>query len=311
MHMAHAHSASGLYPMRLVTRLTGLSADTIRAWERRHGAVTPSRSSGNTRRFTADEVRRLLLLKEATEVGHSIRTIAPLGLSELEGLVERQSAPLEVVSTGTEGASENIRELRRAYLGALSRFEVRRGFDLLMRGATFLDRHTFVFEIVLPLFAEVRDRWPAPAPGSVQERLVSDQVRAVLMTLLRLSPPPTTATRVLLATLEGQHHVGELLVAGLLASAHGKDPVHVGSGMSVDDIEWAVKMSRAHVLFLATVSELNAKDFGHLAALSDGLRPDVQVWCSIPSGHPLVSKVEMDAYFHDFENFVDALKGLS
>ncbi|MDH3656115.1 MAG: MerR family transcriptional regulator [Myxococcales bacterium] len=32
---------SGLYPMRVVSRLTGLSADTIRVWERRYGAVQP------------------------------------------------------------------------------------------------------------------------------------------------------------------------------------------------------------------------------------------------------------------------------
>lgn len=73
--------------MRLVTRLTGLSADTIRAWERRYAAIEPRRSAGNTRRFSAEDVRRLVLLRDATARGHSISSIAKLSIDELERLV--------------------------------------------------------------------------------------------------------------------------------------------------------------------------------------------------------------------------------
>ena len=47
------------YPMRVVTRLTGLTADTIRVWERRYGAVRPERTQGNVRRYSSSEIRRL------------------------------------------------------------------------------------------------------------------------------------------------------------------------------------------------------------------------------------------------------------
>jgi DNA-binding transcriptional MerR regulator len=40
---------SGLYPMRVAARLTGLTADTIRVWERRYGVVDPDRTEGNKR----------------------------------------------------------------------------------------------------------------------------------------------------------------------------------------------------------------------------------------------------------------------
>ena len=73
----------GEYSMRVVTRMTGLSADTIRAWERRYGAVVPARTDGNTRRYSASDVRRLGLLKEATDRGHRIGDIAKLSEGEL------------------------------------------------------------------------------------------------------------------------------------------------------------------------------------------------------------------------------------
>ena len=34
----------GLYPMRVVVQLTDLNAETIRAWQRRYGAIKPRRS---------------------------------------------------------------------------------------------------------------------------------------------------------------------------------------------------------------------------------------------------------------------------
>ena len=44
-------AGEGLYPMRVVARLTGLPADTIRAWEKRYGVVRPSRTDGRARRY--------------------------------------------------------------------------------------------------------------------------------------------------------------------------------------------------------------------------------------------------------------------
>ena len=50
-----------VYQIGTVSTLTGLDAHTIRAWERRYGAVTPERSPGGTRRYSAQDVARLRL----------------------------------------------------------------------------------------------------------------------------------------------------------------------------------------------------------------------------------------------------------
>ncbi|MEM7676216.1 MAG: MerR family transcriptional regulator [Myxococcota bacterium] len=312
MYKARAEETAGLYPMRMVTQLTGLSADTIRAWERRHGAVTPSRSAGNTRRFTADEVRRLVLLREATEGGHSIRSIAPLDVGELERLVDQREVPLHVVSDSQNASpGSGLRALCQAYLGALARFDTRRAFDLLMRGATFLDRKMFVFEVVLPIYREVKDRWSQPPLGSSQENVFGGQLRAVLMTLLRLSPPATGSPRLLMTTIEGHSEENRLLVAALLATAMAYDPVFIGPSRPNPEIEWAVRMSRADVLVLSARWEFTPDDLNRFTELSDHLRPGVEVWCGLRARHPLISAVPMDVFFHDYGRFLDALQGLS
>lgn len=77
------------YQIGTVASLTGLDPHTIRAWERRHGAVRPRRTPGGTRLYDDMDVVRLQLLKALTECGEPIRTAALLSDEELRSRLER------------------------------------------------------------------------------------------------------------------------------------------------------------------------------------------------------------------------------
>jgi len=66
-----------------VSRLTGIPSDTLRIWERRYNAVTPSRTPQNRRRYSRDDVSRLLLIKQLVELGEPVGTIIHLPEAEL------------------------------------------------------------------------------------------------------------------------------------------------------------------------------------------------------------------------------------
>jgi hypothetical protein len=72
-------------------RLAGVRADTLRAWERRYGAVGPETSGGGHRLYSAEDVARIALLKQLVDLGHAIGSIARLPLPELRALRERES----------------------------------------------------------------------------------------------------------------------------------------------------------------------------------------------------------------------------
>ena len=74
------------YPIRAVSRLTGIGIDTLRAWERRHSAVTPIRDDRG-RMYTDADIARLRLLRGAVEQGHSIGRLAGLTDAELRHLL--------------------------------------------------------------------------------------------------------------------------------------------------------------------------------------------------------------------------------
>ena len=90
------------HPMAVVTRRTGLGADVIRAWERRHRAVEPARSPGNHRLYTDDDIRRLLLIRQALEAGWHIGQVASLSDPEIEKQFPRLQ-PCRVVIETTDG----------------------------------------------------------------------------------------------------------------------------------------------------------------------------------------------------------------
>jgi DNA-binding transcriptional MerR regulator len=76
------------YSIGTVADLVGLEPHTLRAWERRYGAVRPARSAGGTRRYGDAQLARLRLLKALADCGEPIRLTAGLSDDELRRRVE-------------------------------------------------------------------------------------------------------------------------------------------------------------------------------------------------------------------------------
>ena len=89
------------YPLRTAARLTGLSPERLRDWERRHGVVEPLRTPGGTRRYSTEDLERLRLLKAAVDAGNRISQVARL---ELGLLMAALWAPAPIRSTSASSS---------------------------------------------------------------------------------------------------------------------------------------------------------------------------------------------------------------
>lgn len=79
----------------MTSLLSGVSADCIRAWERRYGAIVPDRDKGR-RIFDDEDVTRLLMLKELSSLGNPISSVAKLTDMELTNLCQELGLNLAV-----------------------------------------------------------------------------------------------------------------------------------------------------------------------------------------------------------------------
>jgi len=67
-----------------VARMLRMPVATLRVWERRYGLTQPRLSTSGQRLYSADDVRRLALIKQLTELGHAIGSLAPLDMAQLQ-----------------------------------------------------------------------------------------------------------------------------------------------------------------------------------------------------------------------------------
>ena len=51
------------YRIGAVSRLTGISTDNLRVWERRYQTVTPARTDSGDRYYSSEDISRLKLIK--------------------------------------------------------------------------------------------------------------------------------------------------------------------------------------------------------------------------------------------------------
>ena len=76
-----------LHTIQFAARHSGLSMHTIRAWERRYGALAPDRTATNRRLYSAEDIEKLSLLHDAVQSGHRISQVAALSPAELRNLL--------------------------------------------------------------------------------------------------------------------------------------------------------------------------------------------------------------------------------
>ena len=242
--------STALYPIRAVSRLTGLSVDTLRAWERRYRAVVPQR--GPTGRLYSDtDVQRLLLLREGLDHGHSIGRIARMKEEDLKSLLALPRPRLETASTN---AAQSVESGAIAQLvDAVERFDYTAMDQLLGRMALLLPLRDLIDRVALPLLQLTGKRWHDGTFSIAQEHLVSGLLRNLLGGLIRLYRSSDPPARLLFATPAGERHEFGILIGAMLAAGGGLDALYLGPDLPAAEIVTAARKSQADVVVLGLV----------------------------------------------------------
>ncbi|MGA2599685.1 MAG: MerR family transcriptional regulator [Bryobacteraceae bacterium] len=248
------------YPIRAVAKITGLSLDTLRAWERRYQAVVPERTDRG-RQYGAAQIERLMLLGQLVQKGHAIGQIASLSDQELQNLLVQQPG-----HPGPELALQ--KDFPAPVLAAIEGFDAARAGDELSRLAAVLTPRDLLYQVALPLMREVGVRWHDGTLAISQEHLVSQMLRNLLGGMMRLFRPSSTAVKMVFATPAGEAHEFGILAGAMLASISGVEPVYLGSNLPSREIANAAGRTGAKVIVLGitVLTETTAEEVSALAA---------------------------------------------
>jgi methanogenic corrinoid protein MtbC1 len=266
------------YPIQAVSRLTGLSIDTIRVWERRYGAVKPARNERG-RVYDERDVQRLILLRETVEGGHPIGTVAALSRRDLEG-IRTQSAALAALAPETPDArSQSASPGVKALHDAIRRFDCLEFDEELNRLSAAMRPRNLVYEVVIPLMHLIGEEWRLGRLSIAQEHLASGAFRNLLGSLVRLYGRRRPSASFVFATSRNERHEFGILCAAMLAASGGFGIVYLGADLPALEIIEAVQATGAVVLALGVKAAIAGKGtLEELQSIAEKLPPSVELW---------------------------------
>ncbi|UCF68099.1 MAG: cobalamin-dependent protein [Acidobacteriota bacterium] len=248
------------HPIQVAARRTGLTADAIRAWEKRYGAVEPFRTPGGRRLYSDEDIERLLLLRRVTAAGRRIGEVAGHDLEQLRAIVSADEEAMARVSDMPLSSRGPIARGRgtaashlTACIEAAKQLDASRLERELASAQVQLTTPVLLEQVLSPLLEEIGDRWRRGFLKIAHEHLLSALVRSML------TPDPLTGTAspdapgIVITTPAGQvHELGALMVA-VAASADGWRVIYLGPNMPADEIAHSVRESGARAIGLSLI----------------------------------------------------------
>ena len=230
-----------LFPIREVSRLTGVNPVTLRAWERRYGLIQPTRTDSGHRLYSQadiDSVRSIL--------GWMERGVAVSKVGKILAKSSHSKAPATPVYE--EASAREWAEWQTQLRRAISTFD--EGLLERLYGQVFSSYpQPMVFQdILMPLWQELLLR--QDEFGQTSEWLFLDSfLRARALQRLQLTRGQTGG-RVLLAAIPGHCRELELLVAGLLLSGDDNLVGVLGLGQPLAELTLVCEKIRPQALVL-------------------------------------------------------------
>jgi DNA-binding transcriptional MerR regulator len=250
-------------PVRIgeLSRRVGVTPEVLRAWERRYGILSPTRTDGGFRLYGEDDERRIRRMLQHLEHGLSAAEAARLARADP---ARHDPAAGTDDGSGAPTAAALGEQLRHAL----------DGFDDVGAHAV-LDRllgsdplESVLRDAILPYLHELGERWAHAEASVAQEHFASALLRGRLLALAR-GWGRGRGPHALLACVPGDQHDLGLICFGLALRAHGWRITYLGADTPLLTlIETADLLQPALVVVSATMPELAQSALGGLRQLA-------------------------------------------
>ena len=300
------------HPLRVVIQRTGLTADLIRAWERRYSVVKPKRSTGGQRLYSEADIEHLAHLHRAVLAGRSIGQVVVLDRAGLAELVAadagREVADSAVAPTGQ---AEPVTAAYREAMAAIERLDSESLEGTLRRAALQFNVPVLLDHLVAPLLRELGERWEDGTLHVIHEHVASVEVQRLLTWLVQSARVEGGAPLLAVTTPRGQQiELGALMVAAS-AAAEGWRVMWFGPNLPALDILLGVESIKPVALAISLVHQSrDAELHRELETVARGTAGKVQliVGGRAAAGHALMLARHGATTLTDLESFRQGLR---
>lgn len=273
------------FNIQTAAQLSGLSAHTIRAWEKRYQALTPERSDSGRRLYSSQEVERLTLLSRLTNLGSSIGQIAKLSDGELKEIHQKlihKGSEFNISRHESLKAPLNVEQTRTKLLEALKTYQVDVISQLIGEAKIELKPRQFAFDILSPILKEVSEMQRAGRIQEAQYKALYALLKFHAGTLIysHYEKNVKSPNRIVLGSIENDHNVMDLMLCALLCCHHSMNFYYLSSSLPAISMIEALKATESNILIIS-LSTVRAQEHdieGIIAELSDGVKTKSEIW---------------------------------
>jgi methanogenic corrinoid protein MtbC1 len=243
------HQTVPEYNTRAVEKLTGIPADTFRAWERRHGLPNPARTTGNHRLYSERDIAIVRLLKQMTDDGISISRAVAIARRRLETVVGSATPP------ESRSDQDCLGDLQERLVSAFIHFSTNSANRTIEEALALFGPETVALDIVQPALIEMGHRWERGDVCVAMEHFATSWCMHKLAALYNASQPERGRPTILASCVEGEMHEVGLLITAVVLSRAGFRVVYLGANMPGAELVEAVSRVEPDAVVLAAPSE--------------------------------------------------------
>jgi len=244
-------ATSDEHPIQVVARRTGLTADVIRAWERRYSVVNPKRARNSRRLYSDVDVEKLNLLRRATSEGRRISDVSTLSIQKLRELVDKDesaAARIPIAKIEQRPSTGSVMEYFDDCLDAVQRLSSQDIYRSLSDASKSLGIIFLLEDLLRPLVSHIKDECRRGALRDTHYAIAIYSIRGFLSSLVMSEPNAESEYKLICTSPTGQ--VSDIAALRLAAASksNGWNAIFLGMYGSVNEIIYAQQKSNAQLI---------------------------------------------------------------
>jgi DNA-binding transcriptional MerR regulator len=239
------HPGEKLYTIGTVSKLTGVGAITLRAWERRYRLIQPVRKDSGHRLYTRTHIDQINRITALTQKGMRISQIRP------EMLASEAAAALD-----GEADADHWRDHLNGMLAAIIAFDEERLEEIYNEALSLYPIGLVTRKLLTPLLIELGLRWEGEGDGIIaEEHFFAFYLRNKLGARYHHRPRGNRGPLILLAGLPDEYHEFGLLLFALAAHESGYRLLPLGANMPLAELGTVARKKHCAAIVLSGAIE--------------------------------------------------------
>lgn len=227
-----------IYNMKAVEQQTGISAATLRAWERRYALVEPQRTPSGYRLYSDRNIALLRWVRdrmaEGLTVSRVVAMIETLRVSNEPLLVEEnsRSSPPPIANDAPLPPAKLVHPL----LMALIDLDDERANEVIEQAFAMYTMSTVYVEVIAPTLVEIGEAWHRGEVFISTEHFATTYLRGRLLGLLQAYPHRADMPTLFVGCAPNERHEFGALIFAVMLRQQGYNVVYLGQDVPIDDI---------------------------------------------------------------------------